>query len=54
MNVTYRVIADGDWYVVVRDEGPGFRVLARYLDELEANRVRSACEQATGGGGWRR
>jgi hypothetical protein len=45
---TYRVVPDGDWYVVVRDEGAVARVLARYLDELEAQQVCRACEQATG------
>jgi hypothetical protein len=46
--ISYRVIADGDWFVVVRDEGAASRVLARYLDEFEARQVCCACKRATG------
>jgi hypothetical protein len=46
--ISYRVITDGDWFVVVRDEDSGSRVLARYLVEVEARQVCCACERATG------
>jgi|1185.fasta_scaffold17301_2 hypothetical protein len=45
--ISYRVVPDGEWYVVLREEGAAARVLARYLDELEAQEVCRACERAT-------
>jgi|tagenome__1003787_1003787.scaffolds.fasta_scaffold14984060_1 hypothetical protein len=45
--MSYRVIADGQWFVVVKVDGEGDRrVLGRFLDQVEAHAVRSACERA--------